>query len=231
MSSDFNPLAFLDPMWSPDAVAAHGQAMEASNSGEFDSTLVAARSAMMTLQNLHDAAVSRRDLVAEKQRLYRALGECQGELGALRLDYERVVEEAGDIRRQNDLLVEDILRAWDRMATLEVEKGILETEKVDMIHMNNWSYTRFDYRCFKNSVKQLRLRNTHLDTYGVCPNKFVFGDTIRDYNSEIDPPEEPFPPMPDNYGVHGYLSERDDEFPWYRDCDGPGGPSEPPDAE
>lgn len=50
--------------------------VEASNSGESDPTLVAALFAIMTLQNLHHAVASRRDLLAKKERLSHLLGEC-----------------------------------------------------------------------------------------------------------------------------------------------------------
>lgn len=114
------------------------------------------------------------------------------------------------------------------MVVLEAEKVNLEAEKVETTRTHNWTHSRFGYRCFKNAMQHLRLRNPHLDTYGVCPNKFVFGNTIRSFNSMIDPLEEPFPPMLENYGAPRYWSEGDDEFPIYDDAEGHGGPLEPP---
>lgn len=90
-------------------------------------------------------------------------------MGALRLDHERAL---GDLRSQNDLLTEDGLRSRDRMAILEAEKATLEAEKSKMTRTNNRTYTRFGYRYFKNAMRQLCLRNSHLNTYGVFPNKF-----------------------------------------------------------
>lgn len=51
MSLDFDPFAVVE--WSPDFVVEHNQAVEASVSGEFNPVQVAARSSMVTLQNLY----------------------------------------------------------------------------------------------------------------------------------------------------------------------------------
>lgn len=90
---------------------------------------------------------------------------------------------------------------------------------MEMTRTRKWENIRFGYRCFRNTVDQLWLKNSCLDTVGICPNQFVFDDIIRDRDSASDPPELPYPPMPENYDVDNYYSDGDRDFPYYRDVD------------
>lgn len=81
---------------------------------------------------------------------------------------------------------------------------------MDVVNLSvDWSCKCFGYRCFKNAVKQLHLRNPHLETTSIFPNKFIFGDVISDHNLGTDPPEEDIPPPSPTFGIALYESDED----------------------
>lgn len=80
-----------------------------------------------------------------------------------------------------------------------------------------WRSSRYNYVGFKNVVAQLKICNPGLNVSGICPNKLVVGNSIRDPQKSYSALK--ISPMLENFECDDYSFEEDPNFPWFSDWD------------